>query len=128
MVRDMERPVLKPSPTHPITVGPAGVRVTVRVGDEVVADSDAALVLREGKYPPVHYVPLADVNDAWLRRSDTATYCPFKGDASYYGIATPNGETVADAVWTYEQPFDAVAAIAGHLAFYPDKVQISVSD
>ena len=127
-MRGMERPVLKPSATHPITVSSAGVHIRVRVGDEVVADSAAALVMREGTYPPVHYVPLADVTDAWLRRSDTTTYCPFKGDASYYGIVTPKGETVADAVWTYEQPFDAVAEIAGHLAFYPDKVQISVSD
>jgi uncharacterized protein (DUF427 family) len=116
-----------PGPDHPITIEPSTSHVTVRSGERVVADSRTALVLREAKYPPVYYVPLADVDPKVLRPSSTSTYCPFKGDASYYDIVgSEEGETVSDAIWTYEKPYDAVAEIEGHVAFYADRVQISV--
>lgn len=121
------RPVLQPTERHPITVEPTGRHVTVRVNGEVVAESDAALTLQESTYAPVHYIPMADVNRELLRPTDTATYCPFKGDASYYSVVTSAGDTVDDAIWTYEKPYPAVAAIAGHAAFYPDKADISVA-
>ncbi len=121
----MERPVLKPGPNHPITVEPAGSRVVVRSGGTVIADTTAALSLRESTYAPVLYIPLADVSPQALRPSDTQTYCPFKGDASYYSLATGDGE-ITDAVWTYEKPYDAVAGIAGHVAFYPQHVEFDV--
>jgi Domain of unknown function (DUF427) len=50
-----------------------------------------------------------------LTASATRTYCPYKGDASYYGIVAADGER-ADAVWSYREPYDAVADIAGHVA------------
>lgn len=115
-----------PGPDHPISVEPEPGHVVVRVGDRIVADSTTALTLREAGYPPVRYVPLADVDAAVLRRTDTATYCPYKGEAGYYSVVTGDG-VVTDAAWTYEAPYDAVAPIAGHLAFYPDRVSISVS-
>ena len=93
---------------------------------EVVAETDAALTLREASYPAVQYIPLDDVVPGRLKCSDTATYCPFKGDASYYPLTTADGHTVEDAGWTYEAPYPAVAAIAGHLAFYPDKADVGV--
>lgn len=111
--------------SHPITVTATGRHVTVRVNGEVVADTDNALTLQEASYPAVQYIPLADVNREVLHRTDTSTYCPFKGEASYYSVVTSAG-TVDDAIWTYEQPYDAVAAIAGHVAFYPDKAEITV--
>lgn len=119
------RPVLEPTAEHPITVSPSGRHVTVKVHGEVVADTDDALTLQEASYPAVHYIPLADVREDLLRRSDTSTYCPYKGEAGYYHVAVA-GTTVDDAIWTYEQPYPAVAAIAGHVAFYPDKAAISV--
>ncbi|HEX7321660.1 MAG TPA: DUF427 domain-containing protein [Mycobacterium sp.] len=122
-----ERPILTPTAEYPITVTPTGRRVTVTVNGEVVADTDAALTLQESRHAAVQYIPLSDVNQAMLSRSDTASYCPFKGDAGYFHVTTAAGETVADAIWTYEQPFPAVAGIAGHVAFYPDKADISVS-
>lgn len=121
-----DRPVLTPTAEYPITVSPTGRHVTVRVGGEVVADSARALTLQESSHPAVQYIPLADVRQGMLARSDTASYCPFKGDAAYFHVTTAGGATVADAVWTYEQPFPAVAAIAGHVAFYPDKAEVSV--
>ena len=121
------RPVLKPSARHPITVTETPGRVTVRVRGEVVADTSAALTLQEAQYPAVQYIPRADVNPQVLRPSATTTYCPFKGDAGYFSVVTSAGDIVEDAIWTYEQPYDAVAAIAGHLAFYPDKAQVSVA-
>lgn len=123
-----DRPVLQPTADHPITVEPTGRRVTVRVDGDVVADSRAALTLRESTYPAVQYVPLADVARDRLRRSDTATYCPFKGEAGYYHVVTAGGDTVEDVIWTYERPYPAVAEIAGHVAFYPDKADITVGD
>jgi uncharacterized protein (DUF427 family) len=121
-----ERDIRQPTAEHPITVEPTGRHVTVRVNGEVVAETDAALTLQESTYPAVQYVPLADVTAAALSRSDTSTYCPYKGDASYYDV-TAAGDTVADVIWTYEQPYPAVASIAGHVAFYPDKADVVVT-
>ncbi|KMO73071.1 hypothetical protein MCHUDSM44219_04248 [Mycolicibacterium chubuense] len=126
MVGMTDRPVLQPSSTHPITVGPTGRHVAVLIDGDVVAETDAALTLEEGSYPAVQYIPIADVAPDRLVRSDTTTYCPFKGDAAYYHLRTTGGGTVTDAVWTYEQPYPAVAAIAGHVAFYPDKADVRV--
>jgi uncharacterized protein (DUF427 family) len=120
------RPVLEPTASHPITVEPTGKRVTVRVNGELVADTDEALTLQEATYPAVQYIPLGDVVAERLKPSDTETYCPFKGDASYYHVVTETGQTVDDAIWTYEKPYPAVAAIAGHVAFYPDKADVTV--
>ena len=120
------REVLEPSAGHPITIEPTRGRVQVRINGELVADTTAALVLQEATLPAVQYIPLADVVQDRLTRTDTATYCPFKGDASYYSVTTAAGDTVEDAIWTYEQPYPAVAAIAGHVAFYPNKAEITV--
>jgi uncharacterized protein (DUF427 family) len=114
-----------PGPEHPITIEPAGVRVVARVGAQIVADTTRALTMREASYPPVHYIPLEDVDQTLLTASATQTYCPYKGDASYYGIAAADGER-ADAVWSYREPYDAVADIAGHVAFYTDRVDVVV--
>jgi uncharacterized protein (DUF427 family) len=111
-----------PGPGHPITIEPTGVRVVARVGAQIVADTTRALTLREANYPPVQYIPLKDVDQTLLTASPTQTYCPYKGDASYYGI-TADGRR-PDAVWSYREPYDAVADIAGHVAFYTDQVDI----
>ena len=120
------RPVLEPTAEHPITIEPNDRHVVVRVRGEVVADTHAALTLQEATYPAVQYIPIGDVNRSLLRPTDTQTYCPFKGDASYYSVTTTGGATVDDAIWTYERPYPAVAAIAGHVAFYPDKADITI--
>ena len=113
-----------PGPEHPITIEPAGTRVVARVGTQIVADSTRALTLREASYPPVQYIPLEDVDQTLLTASATQTYCPYKGDASYYNITADGGRP--DAVWSYREPYDAVAGIAGHVAFYTDQVDIVV--
>ena len=120
-----DRPVLQPSATHPITVTPTEGHVTVRVNGELVADTTDAVTLQEGTYPAVQYIPLADVVANALTASDTTTYCPFKGDASYYNV-TVGGDTIEDVIWTYEQPYEAVADIAGRVAFYADKADVTV--
>lgn len=111
----------EPGPDHPITVVPAGGRVRVTLGGTVIADSARALRLQEASYKPVLYIPREDADMAVLTRTDHATHCPYKGDASYFTI-NAGGKTAANAVWSYEKPYPAMAAIAGHLAFYPDRV------
>ncbi|WP_237572004.1 DUF427 domain-containing protein [Mycolicibacterium lacusdiani] len=118
--------VRQPTAEHPITVTPTKGHVTVRVRGQVVAETDAALSLRESTYPVVQYVPIDAVDASALRRSDTTTYCPYKGEANYYHLGIGD-ETIDDAIWTYEQPYPAVAQIAGHVAFYPDKADVAVS-
>jgi len=123
-----EKKVLVPGPDHPITIEPTDARVTVRAGGRVLADTAKALTLREAAYPPVQYIPLADVDPDVLEPSDHSSYCPFKGDASYYGLRVGDQLSPA-AVWTYVEPHDAAAPIAGHVAFYPDRVDaIEVHD
>jgi uncharacterized protein (DUF427 family) len=123
----MSRQRREPGPQHPISIVGDPARITVRVGDTVVADSTATLRMEEAQYPPVHYVPLKDVDQSVLRSSDTTTYCPFKGDASYYSLSTPDGD-VQDAIWFYESPYPAVDQIAGHVAFYTERVKVSVDE
>lgn len=110
-----------PGPDHPITVERNPNRVVVRFGGRIVADTSHALTLREANYPPVHYIPRADAAMALFERTAHSTHCPFKGDASYFDLRV-DGAHARNAVWSYEDPFDAVAEIAGHLAFYPDRV------
>jgi uncharacterized protein (DUF427 family) len=115
------KPMKTPGPDHPITIERNRSRVVVTLAGEVIADTVDALTLREAHYPPVHYIPLRDVNMAALERTPHSTYCPYKGDASYYSIPA-GGERSVNASWTYEEPYDAVTAIRDHLAFYPHRV------
>jgi uncharacterized protein (DUF427 family) len=118
-----DKPVLVPDQSHPITVEPAPSRVRISYGDRLIADTDRALVLTEAAYPPVVYVPVDAVDTEVLEPSAHQTYCPYKGDASYFTLR--DGDRVAeDAVWRYVTPYDAVAPIAGHVAFYPQHVRI----
>jgi uncharacterized protein (DUF427 family) len=111
-----------PGPDHPITIGRYPGRIIVTVAGRVIADTTEALTLREASYPAVQYIPRRDVDMALLTRTDRATYCPYKGDCSYYSIPS-GGARAANAVWTYEAPTNTVVdAIKDYLAFYPDRV------
>ena len=118
-----ERKIKNPGLDHPITIEKNPNRVVISVGGQVLADTGNALTLREAKYPDIQYIPRADVDMAKLLRTAHTTYCPFKGDCSYYSL--PGGERGINAVWTYEAPFSAVEAIKEYLAFYPDRVDIT---
>ena len=110
-----------PGPEHPITITPSESMVRVTVGGKVVAESSRTLLLQEAGYPPVYYIPREDANMSLLMRTTHYTYCPYKGDCSYYSIPT-GGSKSEYAVWTYERPYEAVASIKDHLAFYPTRV------
>ena len=110
-----------PGPDHPITIEHNSNRIVILVAGHVIADTRDALTLRESTYPPVQYIPRRDVDMTLLERTNHATYCPYKGDCSYFSIPV-GGERSINAVWTYEDPYAAVDSIEGHLAFYPDRV------
>jgi uncharacterized protein (DUF427 family) len=116
-----QKPILIPGPDHPITIEANPHRVVVTVAGRVIADSVSALTLREATLPAVQYIPRRDVDMTLLERTDHATYCPFKGDCSYFSIPL-GGEQSVNAVWTYEHPYDSVSAIKEHVAFYPTRV------
>jgi uncharacterized protein (DUF427 family) len=117
----MEAAMSDTKPTKLTTIAPTPERVRVRFAGVIIADTTAALTLRETPYGPVHYIPRQDVRMDLCQRTDHASHCPWKGDASYYSVTI--GERVAtNAIWTYETPIPAVAAISGYLAFYPDRV------
>jgi uncharacterized protein (DUF427 family) len=121
------RPRLTPGPDHPITLQPSPSHVVVRSGSVVIADTHRALEMREAAYPIVFYIPLDDVDQRHLRRSDHHTYCPYKGDASYYDIIDADGTDLTAAVWYYADPYTDVAGIKGHVAFYADRVTVTVT-
>jgi len=110
-----------PGPDHPITIEANPARVTVSVAGRVVADTRRALTLREASYRPVQYIPRKDVDMTLLEPSEHRTYCPYKGNCTYYSIPL-GGPRSVNAVWIYEAPYEAVAAIKDHVAFYPDRV------
>jgi uncharacterized protein (DUF427 family) len=116
-----------PGPDHPITIERNPKRVVVSIGGRVLADSRDALTLREAGYPAVQYIPRKDVDLTQLERSAHATYCPYKGDCAYFSVPA-GGERAVNAVWTYEAPYDAVAAIRNHLVFYPERVDAITGD
>ena len=110
-----------PGPDHPITISPAEGKVRITVAGKIIAESKQALRLKERRYPPVYYLPRSDADMSLLVRTTHYTYCPYKGDCTYYSI--PIGGTKSEyAVWTYENPYEAVADIKDHLAFYPTRV------
>ena len=110
-----------PGPDHPISIERNPARVVVSVAGRVIADTGNALTLREADYPAVQYIPREDADFSQLERTDHATYCPYKGECSYYSVPA-GGKKAVNAVWTYEDPYPAVAQIKGHVAFYPDRV------
>ena len=110
-----------PGQDHPITIARNPQRVRVRFNGRVIADTTRALTLKEAHYPPVQYIPRQDADMDAFAATKHRTHCPYKGDASYFTL-TADGRTSENAVWSYEQPFPAVHAIAEHLAFYPDRV------
>lgn len=95
----------------------------IRAGGAVIGESKSAIELTEGSYDPVIYFPRADIAMAFLEPSVKTTYCPHKGDATHFHIAAKSG-LIDDAAWSYETPLDSVADIAGHLAFYTDRVTV----
>jgi uncharacterized protein (DUF427 family) len=112
-------------PHHRIAITPDTARVRVVFNDLVIADSRRALRLEEDGYGPVYYLPRGDVRMDLLARTDHSTRCPFKGEASYYSLKVSD-QGAENAVWSYETPYDEMAAIKEHLAFYPNKVAIRV--
>jgi uncharacterized protein (DUF427 family) len=112
-----------PGPDHPITIGAHPQRMRVVHQGQVVADSSHALCMREANYPPVYYFPRSDANMRLLQASAHKTFCPFKGEASYFDIRSGQ-QTIENAVWSYEAPYEAVEAIRDHLAFYASKVDL----
>jgi uncharacterized protein (DUF427 family) len=116
-----EKLIKVPGPDHPISIERNSARVVVSVAGDVIADTCDALTLREADYSPVQYIPREDVDLSLLKPTDHATYCPYKGDCNYYSVPS-GGKKSVNAVWTYENPYPAVAQIKEHVAFYPDRV------
>ena len=120
-VQVQAKPIKIPGPDHPISIERDSERVIVSVAGRVIADTRQALTLREAHYPAVHYIPRKDVDMTLLARTDRTTYCPYKGDCSYFSIPL-GGERSINAVWSYEAPYAAVTPIKDYLAFYPERV------
>jgi uncharacterized protein (DUF427 family) len=106
-----------------IRVRKAGGTWVVRAEGAVLAESRAALELTEDGHQPVIYFPRDDIAMAMLDASATQSTCPWKGEASYFSLVTGNG-VLKDAAWSYENPKEGVEAIAGHVAFYADRVTV----
>jgi uncharacterized protein (DUF427 family) len=115
------RPEKIPGPDHPISISGNERRVVIKVAGQLIADTRAALRLQEASYPAVLYIPRADVDMSKLQRTEHTTYCPYKGDCSYFSIPSGGARSV-NAVWSYEKPYASVSKIDQYLAFYPSRV------
>ncbi|NLR99311.1 DUF427 domain-containing protein [Rhizobium sp. P38BS-XIX] len=116
-----EKTIKIPGPDHPIAIEEKHAHIKVSVAGKVIADTREALSLKEASYPAVVYIPRKDVDMALLEKTSHETYCPYKGDCSYYSIPA-GGERSVNAIWTYENPYEAVGRIKDYMAFYPDRV------
>ena len=115
-------------PDHKIDIEPAKGVVTVTVGGRTLLKTANALVLREADYAPVYYFPQEEIDNAALKSSDHSTWCPFKGAAGYFSLVAEDGDVLENAIWSYEDPFEEIAAIKGYLGFMPPHAEITVSD
>lgn len=113
-----------PGPDHPITVEPFDGRVVADFAGRRIADTLNALVMTESTYAPVYYFPIMHVDRAVLAPSEHTTYCPYKGEATYFSLVS-GGASVENAVWRYLDAYPAVAAIAGRVAFYTSHVTVT---
>ncbi len=120
-------PGFKTHPQHTIELEPAGKHVRISFGGKTIAETSGAIVMTETGYAPVFYIPMSDIDGSLLIAGSRRSRCPFKGEARYHGIAV-GSEQVENAMWLYDDPYDEVAGIAGHAAFYADKVTIDISD
>lgn len=120
-------PHKRPGPDHPITLARSPSHIVVRNGSAVIAETDQAIELREATYPAVFYIPFEDVDEDALGGSDHHTWCPYKGEASYYDVVDGSGNELSAAVWYYDEPFPAVADIKGHVAFYADRLSVTAT-
>ena len=118
---DNPAPGFARKPDHVVAFRPAGKRVTVRLGGEVIAESDRAVLCEETGHGAVYYIPMADTRANLFRPTATRSYCPFKGEASYWSVSA-GGADARDAAWSYDLPYDEAEPIRGHLAFYPNRV------
>lgn len=118
----MARQHKEPGPDHPIEILQQAGRITISAAGRRIADTRDSLVLKEASLPPVIYIPRTSDILEFLERSDTTSWCPYKGEAAYFHIKSPDGGLIKDGVWTYEAPFPAVAAIKDHFAFYTNKI------
>lgn len=112
-------------PQHRVVATQQPRHVRALVGDIVVADTRAAFEVEETRHDPVWYFPPDHVDQSRLTPTESTTYCPFKGHASYWSIDT-DSETLTDAAWAYLAPYDECRVLTGYIAFYPDRVSIEV--
>jgi uncharacterized protein (DUF427 family) len=120
-----ERIIRVPDRYHPIVVERSPDRIIVTAGGKVIANTGRALSLQEAGLPSVLYIPRRDVDMNALKRSETARYCPYKGEASYFSIMT-EAECTSDCAWTYDMPHWAVCEIEDHVAFAPESGAIEI--
>ena len=114
---------MTPSSDHRMTFEPCRRRVRARFANHIIADTEDALILREGQLAPVYYVPVSDVEMGYLGRTEHATHCPFKGDAAYFSVLI-DGELAENSVWTYEDPKPAAEVLRGRVAFDEDRIEV----
>src|ERR1700677_844611 len=115
------KPIRIPGPDHPITISTPKDWFTITVQGKRIADTRESLTLKEAAYPPVQYIPRKDVDMTQLQRTAHRTYCPYKGECTYFSIPV-GGERSVNAAWSYEAPYAAVSAIREYLAFYPERI------
>jgi uncharacterized protein (DUF427 family) len=113
-------------PDYRVNLEPNDARVCLRLGDEIIADSSKTVLMRETKLPPVLYFPKADVRFDHLEKTDHESFCPFKGDASYWTVRAAD-RVEENAVWGYEDPFDEVAGLSEYVSFYADRFTLGSS-
>ena len=123
----MDQDIRVPNKLHPITVEPYSGTVVVKSGEAELARSDRALALAECDFPVIYYIPRDDVHMQSFARTDFETYCPYKGTATHYTARVGDAE-LKNIAWIYEDAYPAVDTIAGHVAFYPNRIAVEAEE
>ncbi len=118
-------PGFEKHPGYQVTIEPSSAHIRVLVGETVIADTKKAVAVMETQHHPVWYLPRVDIRENLLSKTETTTYCPFKGDASYWSV-TINGDTLVDVMWSYLTPFEECQPLQGYVSFYTDRVRLEI--
>ena len=116
----MQSPGHRDHPGHRVSEKPVRGKMRAQLGADVLAESSDVIEVDEDQNPPRYYFPRADVRMDRMKSSDTRTYCPFKGEASYFSLELGDGP-LPDAAWTLETPYDEHADLKQRIAFYSEK-------
>lgn len=112
-----------PNPYHRVDCRPTTRRLRVAVAGTTLVDTDTTVIVFETALEPRLYVDPALVRTDLLRRTDTSSYCNYKGVATYWAAVIAD-TVIDDVAFSYDDPLPESLPITGFFSFDPGKAEV----